>query len=285
MVDTKQSTKTTWSISTNDLLYRSKKPQLKFLMEECTSFRSAPRQASVDFFECNSAMDYVAALIVLSVHYDRRNQIMIEPFLTKAARAAYYNNYSGKWIVVKELLNCKTYCLNNCLQKLPEFFAPEEFYGNLIPLMKRMNKSIRFRNWHNRPMTPVKRPQRPRGYTDKGTSTPLHEKLLGKSDSVRLSQKERIRHERIGGFPRIYTPPEQHLFDKRIERNQNYQKLSSLYDELFNVKEELYNVEKSEQTIRAAIRRVAKQLKISTRRNREKEEELRVSRTESRREN
>jgi hypothetical protein len=233
-------------------------------MEECTSFRGAPRQASVDFFECHKANDYVAALIVLSCDYDRRNQIMIEPFIEKAARAAYYNNYEGKWKVVRDILNTKTFCLNNCLQKLPEHYSPEEFYGNIIPLMKRMKKSIRFRKWHNRPMTPVKRPQRPRGYTDKGTSTPLHEKRLGVNDSRRLIQIETKRQEELGPMAMYYKPPKAHLVDKRIERNPSYQELSSLYDELIKIKEELNHVKELEQTYKRRIKTITRKLRRTT---------------------
>jgi len=263
-----------WDLNINDLILSEKTIfPVQLLMKECTSFRSAPRQSSVDFFECHRAVDYIAALIALSFLHDPKNQIMIEPFLTKAARAAYFNNYEGKWIVVKEILTTRHFNLHNSLKTIPHYFSANEFYGNLIPQIIRMTKSIRFRIWHNRPVAPVKKPQRKRGYTDKGTSTPLHEKRLGKNDSVRLNQLYQKHLQALGPLGYYYQPRENSLLDKRIERNPNYQQLSSLYDELIKIQEEKENVEETERLLRARIKRVVRQLKTTTSRCRNEKEE------------
>jgi hypothetical protein len=214
----------------------------------------------VDFFECNSALEYVGALTALSFLYDSRNQMMIEHFLEKSARAAYYNNYEGKWIVVRDILQTKHFNFHRTLNVLTEYFTPEEFYGNLVPLIRRMGKSVRFRPWHQRSVAPVKWPQRKRGYTDKGSSTPLHERRLTGNDSTRLSQLAQIRIEQLGEMPYYYRPPESTLFSNKISGYLT-NKLSSLYDELIKLEEELENEHKLKQEIDRRIRAVKKRLR------------------------
>lgn len=256
-----------WTIDINDLILSRKTIfPVELLMKECTRFRSAPRQSSVDFFECYRAIDYVAALISLSYLYDPKNQIMIESFLEKAARAAYFHHYEGDWQVVKAILSTTRFNLHNSLQVIPLYYSPQEFYGNLIPQIRKMTRSLRFRQWHNRPTAPVKRPQRKRGYTDKGTSTPLHEKRLGKQDSTRLNQLYQERLQVLGPMGYYYRPRKNSLIETRIERNPTFQQLSSLYDELIKIQEEIEDVKETEQILRRGIKRFTRKLKETTRR-------------------
>jgi hypothetical protein len=74
---------------------------------------------------------------------------------------------------------------------LREFFSPEDIFGNLVPLMKRLVRGIKVRE--PRPPRRVRKPQRKRGYDDKGSLLLPHE--VHSDWSYSGPNPERIREE------------------------------------------------------------------------------------------
>lgn len=89
------------------------------------------------------------------------------------AQKAYVSNYQGDWKLVQEILEQYPKTPKEFYYIFLKSKSPEEFFGNLVPRSRRLSYGID--NKKRDPHGPVLRPQRHRGYRDKGTLRPPHQ--------------------------------------------------------------------------------------------------------------
>lgn len=94
------------------------------------------------------------------------------------AQMAYSRNYQGEWKTVQELLETELQTPEQYRKKFFELRSAEEFYGNILRLAQKFVDSRRFyiTDEQKEKVHRVKRPQRHRGYRDKGSGRLPHEK-------------------------------------------------------------------------------------------------------------
>lgn len=97
-----------------------------------------------------------------------------DSILRKISQKAYQSNYEGGWKTVQEILEQNPQTPEEFYWQFLQSHSPEEFFGNLKRRSKRMILLIRF--YRRDPHGPVRKPQRARGYKDKGTLRPPHKR-------------------------------------------------------------------------------------------------------------
>jgi hypothetical protein len=113
---------------------------------------------------------YLIACTLCSTKYEDQ----LYRFKEKLANTAYKNNYQGKWELLQELLEQSPHYLGIIAKTVTSNFSSEDIYGNLIPLMKKMCKLMKLRRKRNKRIR-IRKPQRKRGYNDKGSCRFSHE--------------------------------------------------------------------------------------------------------------
>lgn len=134
---------------------------------ECLSLQP---ERSIRISYNRTSWDALVVLYILS-HLES-SYWLTDEYHRKLANDAYRNNYEGEWRNVQD-------CLEHYCQTPKEFYDwfvkyhhPEEFFGNIVRKAQRRTRYIDFklRDPHGR----VQRPERHRGYRDKGTLRPPH---------------------------------------------------------------------------------------------------------------
>jgi hypothetical protein len=104
-------------------------------------------------------------LIALSfIGTNSHNDLVIREQIQKIASR---RNFEGEWNTVKELLLTENIPFK-MISKYLENRSSEDFFGNDFKLLKRIGRSVKFYNPYLQSKLPVKKPQRKRGYDDKG---------------------------------------------------------------------------------------------------------------------
>jgi hypothetical protein len=85
---------------------------------------------------------------------------------------AYRCCYEGEWRIVQEALERYFQTPKQYYEWFITHFSPEDFFGNIARPAQRLAEFIDFKE--RDPHGPVRRPQRHRGYKDKGTYVPPH---------------------------------------------------------------------------------------------------------------
>jgi len=109
------------------------------------------------------------------------------------ANKAYAANYEGEWAVVQELLETYTKTPKEFYAEFLRFHSPEEFFGNLVRTANRLKHGIgsKARDPHGL----VRKPQRHRGYRDKGTLRPAHRPaVIPPVDDERVDRRLKLGH-------------------------------------------------------------------------------------------
>lgn len=90
------------------------------------------------------------------------------------AHRAYANCYQGKWQLVQEILELEV----SRPEELEDWYLahnPFEFYGCVLPETIIVERRVRYRDSRKSINSPVRKPQRRRGYNDKGSRRLPHE--------------------------------------------------------------------------------------------------------------
>ena len=111
-------------------------------------------------------------LIYLSIPYKAWET---EVLIRTIAYRAYSNNYNGQWRIVQELLEAELQSTEQFLEIFLKYKSKEEYYGNLLHNIKKYEKYFLLKVTQGTDNRPVKRPQRKRGYADKGSRRLPHE--------------------------------------------------------------------------------------------------------------
>lgn len=93
--------------------------------------------------------------------------------LDQIGQIAKRRQYQGEWMVVHHIL--KVFDVRLALYLLFEEYrkTPRDVFGNIIPMgLKALNQKVKVVDPYRQ--GPVRRPQRKRGYDDKGSSRPAH---------------------------------------------------------------------------------------------------------------
>jgi hypothetical protein len=120
------------------------------------------------------AYEALGAILIVSIIIHTREQYLRYEFHEKVAEEAYRNNYQGKWKQVQELLELENMNFNSYFNWFLENFSKEDIYGNIVPLINRIIKTIKVTNRKFRKPR-VRYPEYRRGYRDKGTLRFPHE--------------------------------------------------------------------------------------------------------------
>lgn len=157
------------------------------------------------------------------------NVVFQEALIKRISQIAYYRNYLGKWSIVRDLTLLKP-APGIILQFLLEnYCSTNDWFGNHIKKLPRIYRGAKFQNPYIQIPYSVKKPQRKRGYDDKGTLRPKDSlsieyfrspKTLEKADSYK--------------FDKFILPPKGH-FSEENDRKQGtlVERSTSLYKEEF----------------------------------------------------
>lgn len=123
--------------------------------------------------QTSTALDSLAVLMIIPLIPNiTRNSFWTEKLRDHMAQQAFHNQYKGDWKLVQEILELKTQTPYYQVKKLLEHKDTYFLFGNLLPRMERLSRGFKARLAYKdvlKDYTPVRRPQRKRGYNDKGT--------------------------------------------------------------------------------------------------------------------
>ena len=128
----------------------------------------------------NKPTEALAALLVISFIVKENNEIATQKFREHLAQMCYNYNYEGKWRVVQEVLELPIqrpyYIITTILQRL----NVRELKGNILRVAALLLNCVEERQFdvskeYRQKLHKVKKPQRKRGYDDKGYLRPSHE--------------------------------------------------------------------------------------------------------------
>lgn len=162
---------------------------------ECLSLQP---NMSLRFPQTSSSWDALCVLYLLS-HLESRYWITDEHH-RRIAQQAYVSNYEGEWKTVQEILEQYPQTPKEFYDIFLKFHTPEEFFGNLVRRARRLSRGIgtKMRDPHG----PVSRPQRHRGYRDKGTLRPSHRPAV----EPPVESFERLDRRSQAGHPLVRGP-------------------------------------------------------------------------------
>lgn len=138
---------------------------------ECASLYSSPSLRAI----YKTPMEAIALLIAVTNLLPARKEYIKYKLKEEMAARCFKNNYQGKWSIVQEFLELKNDYLWQQFELLQQHFSNQDIFGNIIQLTKKIVPTIRIIDY--RPdRRPVRKPQRRRGYNDKGTLRFSHER-------------------------------------------------------------------------------------------------------------
>lgn len=157
-------------------------PQVKKYSQETSLCPDLSMEFFVSAEFLKSAKDALAVLAILPlVCPSTRNYFLIESLRNHIGKMASTYQYQGDWAVVREILTTtdSLSVYQSWVHILPRM-SEGDFYGNFVPRMVQALKSIKLRRRYISVMEDtrkVKKPQRKRGYSDKGSRRPFHKWL------------------------------------------------------------------------------------------------------------
>lgn len=129
-------------------------------------------QASGEYLTCPRSCLAVLAVLPL-VLPSTRNYFLIDNLRAHIGRMAENYNNEGLWTNVASLLERTTSLdVYSTWTIILNMMSTHDFFGNFLPEMERAIRSLRVRTIHSSVMKdtrPIKKPQRKRGYHDKGS--------------------------------------------------------------------------------------------------------------------
>lgn len=163
-------------------------------------------------FLTNSRSAVALLLILPMVVPSTRNFVYIESLRSHLTRMASQYSYEGDWKLVGEILSKSTSLfVKGSWDVVLETMNPNDFFGNLVPLMRNALRALKWRNMYTdvtKDKRPYRRPRRKRGYDDKGSRRLPHQWLpriyLEKKKKVEFPVKEPKSFEWFGDLQRGY---------------------------------------------------------------------------------
>lgn len=147
----------------------------------------------------NSANMVINAAVVLPfLGLNSDNQERLRNQISKVARS---KNYEGKWNLVERLVRIEPYLPSKVLELILEEIGPNAFFGNNIKSMRKIYHNMVIINPYEPDQRPVKKPQRKRGYNDKGHLPLKH--MTPKGRMIKSSTQED--YKEINEAPRFYS--------------------------------------------------------------------------------
>jgi len=141
-------------------------------LAECAS--PYPHLSARFIFPQGGALVSLLEAILINVYSTWNHGYWRDLALEKIFQRARNANFQGNWMLVKEYLQDIQNTEEKAFLFLRKHFHPRDIFGNLVPLMKRLSRCIRV----GTPAPPrVRKPQRKRGYDDKGTLRLSHKWL------------------------------------------------------------------------------------------------------------
>lgn len=128
------------------------------------------------------------------------NSITEEKLRNQLNKIAYQKNYQGYWKLVSTLVETEPYVPARVLEKAIEKIGTNAFFGNHLKSMRRIKNNMIAFNPYEPSNAPVRKPQRKRGYNDKGHLPLKHLTPIGHP-----LKKERPKPQEITEEPRFYS--------------------------------------------------------------------------------
>jgi len=146
-------------------------PHLNDWIAERQSSCSASSDSLLEWFPRVENSHQAAVVILLSSYLQ---PWQTDRIIEHIAQLAYRYKYQGEWVRIQELLESE-HTPEGILSKYSQHRHVDEIFGNFLPACNRYIK------WFNRAFRvptrrPVRRKVRKRGYDDKGTLRPNHQK-------------------------------------------------------------------------------------------------------------
>lgn len=112
------------------------------------------------------------------------------------AQKAYVSNYEGEWEAVQVTLERYPQTPKEFYDIFLKSHSPEDFFGNLVRTAKRLLRGLGSKA--RDPLGCVRKPQRHRGYRDKGTLRPVHRPAVEPPvDIERVDRRSKVGHPLI----------------------------------------------------------------------------------------
>jgi hypothetical protein len=123
-----------------------------------------------------TARDAIGILLILPQFGSSRRYHLVERIVREIGRKAHRYQYQGDWKIVREILEQSNFqsWIDTWRVFLP-YCSEQDWFGNVIPLMKQSFRKITMKTEYISAVEdtrPVVKPQRKRGYTDKGSRRP-----------------------------------------------------------------------------------------------------------------
>lgn len=116
-----------------------------------------------------SAKEAIASLLIMATILPERAGLPKLYFTDHLARMCFNFNYEGEWAKVQEILELRTMSPYKIVEKLSNWMSAEDYYGNFVPLCRKLARNARIVKISYGNNRKVRKPQRKRGYDDKGT--------------------------------------------------------------------------------------------------------------------
>lgn len=117
------------------------------------------------------SFDALCAAYLASFFKPWENDVLIRHL----AQLAYRGNYKGRWITLQAMLEDGIQSPERFQERFIELRGPNEFYGNLLPRARKLERRLQQKDLLEKNNRPVQRTLRHRGYRDKGSRRLPHE--------------------------------------------------------------------------------------------------------------
>jgi hypothetical protein len=153
----------------------------KKIAAEASSCPDSPNELWVSSEFLRTADDALALMCVMPLCIpSTRNYFLIQHLRDHLAGMATNYRLEGHWSLVGELLQQDTGLQCHVIWKaILSKMNPQDWFGNFVPRLVSAIKALRWRQMYHSVVSdnrPVRRPLRKRGYDDKGSWRPLHER-------------------------------------------------------------------------------------------------------------
>lgn len=142
----------------------------------------SPVQLWIDESYLRSPEDALAVLAVIPIFANSRNYFRLERLREHIGQMAYNYRYEGRWKIVGEILSTTTsLSFREVWSQILVLFNENDWYGNFLKRMRIRMRKLRYVKVYSSVISdnrPVRKPQRKRGYDDKGTWRPIHKKIF-----------------------------------------------------------------------------------------------------------
>lgn len=153
--------------------------RVKQFSDETSPCPDLPMELWVKAEYLSSARDAMCLLLLIPlVVPSTRNYALLESLRGHMAKMCSNYGSQGNWKVVQAVLEQTDSCsVYQSWSIILDHMSPEDFFGNIVPRMMRLLKVLRYRPLYSSVVGDtrfVRKPQRKRGYDDKGSLSLIH---------------------------------------------------------------------------------------------------------------